>query len=250
MPRKITNREEFGQYCLRRLGHGMIQINLTPYQIDDRIDEAIQLWNERHFDGSVETVVKHQVTEEDIAKGYITLPDNVLRVEKVLPIRSQGLRDGFFGIEYQLRLRDIFDLRHAGSLSNFVMTKQYLGFLDDTLNGRNLVEFSRRKNRLEIHMDWDREVAVGMFIVMVVNIAIDPDNDDGEAYNDSWLKRYATALLKRQWGSNLSKFPDIEMLGGVTFNVSAIVSEADAEIEKLEQELEDRYTEPPGFFIG
>jgi len=252
----ITTRKEFGEYCLRKLGHGLIQINISPAQVDDRVDEAIQIWNERHMDGSDETVVKHQVTAADKANGYIVLPQNVLRVESVLPIRSTGLGSGMFNIEYQLHLNDIFDLRagglsgRGGGISNFVMTKQYLNFLNDTLNGRNIVEFSRRRNRLEIQMDWENDIAEGEYIVMVVNLAVDPEEDGAYGLNDSWLKRYATALIELQWGQNLSKFSGVEMLGGVTFNGQDIIAKAKETIEKLEQELEDRYTPPPMFFVG
>lgn len=243
-----STRTEFGQYCLRKLGHPVIQINVSPEQIDDRIDEALQLWHERHMDGSFETIIKHQITEEDKANGYITLPDNLLRVEKVLPIRSSMSSHGMFDIQYQLHLNDIFDLRHAGTMSNYVMTKQYLGFVNDVLNGNNIVEFTKHRNRLEIQMNWSR-FPTGTWIIMYAELAVTPDNDPG-VWDDLWLKKYATALIKRQWGDNLSKFAGIEMLGGVTMDGPGIYSSATAEVERLEAELTERYELPPMFFVG
>lgn len=244
----INNRNDFKSYCLRRLGDGVIKINVSDDQVEDRIDDALDMWQDVHYDGYEETFLKHQLTQTDLDNGYISIPDRIMQVSGIIPIRNKGSSIPMFNIEYQLRLHDIFDLHYAGSLANYVQVKQYIGLLDDILNSHSTIEYSRRANKLYFHSGFSK-LGVGDYIVVKVFAKVDPDTYSN-VWNDKWLKAYATALIKKQWGENIKKFEGVTMLGGVTMNGQVIYDDAMAEIEDLKQELHDRYTEPVDFIVG
>jgi hypothetical protein len=244
-------REQFKEYCLRSLGKGAIKINVTDDQLEDRVAEGIQMWQEVHLDGFVETYFKHEITADDITNKYIDVPEDIIRVEKILPIGSgagSGMH-GMFNIEYQLHLNDIFDLSFAGGMSSFVQTKQYLGLLDSVLNGIDHIAYSRYQAKLYLHINWAVDVKVGSYIVVKAYRAVDPDAVS-DCYNDRWLKRYVIALIQQQWGQNLSLYGGVELLGGITMDGETMRGNAETRIEALENELYERFSEPPMGSIG
>jgi hypothetical protein len=244
----VETREELIDYCLRALGDDVIEINVSEAQISDRIDDAVQYWQEYHRDGFVKTYLIHEITSDDIANKYVPIGLNVLYVTGIVPLTSYGGSVGFFDYEYQLHLHDIFDLSFSGGLSQFVQTKQYLGLIQDTIRGKERVRYSRWDGKLYIDVDWDR-LRVGNHVVVEAYVRVDPDLVPN-AWNDQWLKAYATALIQKQWGNNLMKFGGVEILGGVTMDGDKISSAAEAAIEKLEKEMVSKHSDPIDFFMG
>lgn len=244
----INTREEFKQYCLRRLGQGAIRINVTEDQMEDRIDDAIQFWNEFHADGHVETYLKHEVTQDDIDNKWVPMPPHVMSVTSVLPVYEKASSIKMFDIRYQMRLHDIFDLNFAGSLSHFVQTQQYVSMMGDVLNSHPRINHTRRGRKVYIELK-NNELQVGDYLVFQVYVKVDPE-EDSDVWNDKWLKAYATALIKRQWGENLSKYEGVLLIGGVTVSGAAILDGALSDLDQLEEEMRSRYSEPIDFCIG
>jgi len=244
-----SSRQELIDYCLRSLGAPVIQINIDDDQIEDRVDEAIQFYQEYHSDAVVRTFVKHQVTQEDYDNNYLTVPDDLISVFRVLNINSGDAAD-MFGVKYQMFLNDLYGLRNPESLVNYEMTKQYLGLIEMSLTGMSQqIVFTRHMDRLVIADDWKKLVKIGRYIIIEGYQTINPENYR-QVYNDMMLKRYLTALLKRQWGENLKKYGGVALPGGVTINAREIYDDAKADIEKLEQDFMDRFSYPPDFFVG
>lgn len=242
-------RADFKEYCLRALGKGAISINVTDPQVEDRINEALQFYREVHTDGIVEVYLKHQITNTDITNGWIPIADSVTQVMELVQINQRSTIGGIFNIEYQLHLNDIFDLSYAGGLTNYVQVKQYLGFLQDLLHSNDHVAYSRNENRLYVAMDWAKSVKAGQYMVARAYRTVDPATTL-KVYDDRWLKRYATALIQRQWGHNLHLFKEVALLGGVTVNGGEIMDMAKEEIEKLEEDLYNRFSPPPLPSVG
>jgi len=248
---KPTTRATFQDYCLRALGHPVIEVNLDEDQMSDRIDEAIQYYQEYHGDAIVRNLLKHQVTQGNINAGFITIDDsNFLSINNVFNVNNQATQ-GIFSVDYQLHLNDIFDLNAAhGGIVNYELTKQYMSLVDRNINGVfEMIEWSRHKNRVNFHSTTLKDVGVGNYIVFDGYTTIDPDSFT-DVYNDMFLKKYCTALFKRQWGLNLIKFEGVTMPGGVTLNGRQIYDDAIADIEKLEEQMQLNYEMPPLDFIG
>lgn len=247
-----STREEFIQYCLRKLGHPVVEINIDDDQIEDRVDEAIQFYQEYHSDGVSRTFVKHQITSTDIANNYITLPEEMISVFKVFPITTATVGgNDLFSFKSQVAMSDIRQLGSGGSLIDYEMTKQYLSLIDMTINGMSQqITFSRHMNRLTIELNWaENGLTEGKYVILEGYQTINPDAY-GDVYNDMMLKRYATALIKAQWGQNLIKFEGMQLPGGVTINGRAIFDDAQNEITKIEEEFDLKYSFPPDFFVG
>ena len=246
-----STRQGLIDYCLRSLGAPVIEINLDEDQIDDRVDEAIQYYQTYHSDALVRTFVKHTLTEEDMENTYITLPEELIYVNRVFPLKQSSMMGtDLFSVQYQMMMSDIYSLRDPGSIVNYEITKQYMNMIELELNGMSQqIIFSRHQNRLSIAVDWKHTLQAGKIIIMEGYIALNP-TDYPQIYNDMILKKYTKALLKRQWGQNLSKFEGMQLPGGVTINGSKIYEEAIAEIEKIEEEFELRYSMPTDFYIG
>jgi len=247
-----NSRDTLIDYCLRRLGDPVLEINVDEDQIEDRIDEAIQYWQEFHSDATVRTYLKHQVTQTDINNEYIPIPSNVLTVSRMFPMASAfGTSFNMFDIKYQMMLNDIADMQNfAGDLAYYEQMQQYLSLLDMKLNGTPQVQWSRHQDRLYIFGDIaDGDIQVGEYIVAEVYTLIDPDTHTS-IYNDLWLKEYATALIKLQWGSNLIKFEGVQLPGGVTFNGRQMYEDALTEIERLRAAIREEWEMPPDFFVG
>ena len=247
-----SSRQDLIDYCKRRLGDPVIEINVDDDQIEDRVDEALQYYQEFHSDATVRTYLKHQVTQTDLNNEYIPISSNVLTVTKMFPISSSfNSSFNFFDIKYQMMLNDIADLQNfAGDLAYYEQMQQYLSLLDVKLNGTPQVQWSRHQDRLYIFGDFvDGDVKVGEYIVAEIYSIVDPESHT-QIYNDLWLKEYTTALIKQQWGQNLIKFEGVTLPGGVTFNGRQIYDDATNEIQQLRERIRLENEMPPDFFLG
>lgn len=248
----VRSREELKDYCLRKLGAPVIEINVDIDQIEDRVDEALQFYQEFHSDATVRTYFKYQVTAADVTNEYITLPESILYVSKMFPVSASFNNvTNMFSVKYQMMLNDIADLQNfAGDLAYYEQMQQYLSMIDMKLNGTPQVQFSRRQNRLYIFGDFaDKDIKEGDYVIAEVYQIIDPEQFTF-VYDDRFLKKYATALIKRQWGANLIKFEGMQLPGGVTLNGRQIFDDAMQEIDKIEEEMRLEYELPPDFFVG
>ena len=245
-----TNRDTFVEYCLRRLGKPVIDINVDPDQINDRVDDAIQFYQTFHSDAMNKSYRRYQVTQADMDRRWISLPDYMLYVSRVWPLTTNSSNSsGMWSARYQMQLNDIYDLQQSGSLVNYTMTREFLEMLDLLLNGVPPVRFSRHMQRLFIDVEWSESLMVGDWMIIEGYMTLNPD-DWPSVYNDMYLKKYATALIKKQWGDNLKKFANIQMPGGVTLNGQVIFDEAVEEIKAAEEECRNVWETPPEFFVG
>jgi len=248
---KPNSRQTLIEYCLRALGAPVLEINIDDDQISDRIDEALQFYQEYHSDASIRTYVKHKVTQQDITNEYITVPDALLFIQRVFPISAaNNTSSNMFSVSYQMSLNDLYGLRNPGDLIQYSMTRQYMSLLDMEFNGLGqTIRFNRHMNRLFVEVLWGDKIQVNDYVIIEGYIVNDP-NTFTDIYNDMFLKRYCTALLKKQWGANLIKFEGLQLPGGVTLNGRQIFDDAMAEIEKMETEIESKFQFPPDFYMG
>ena len=240
------------EYCKRRLGDPVIEVNVDEDQLEDRVDEALQYYQEFHSDATLRTYLKHQVTATDVSNEYIPLASNIIFVSKLFPVSSSFSSSvNFFDIKYQMRLNDLADLqRYAGDLAYYEQMQQYLSLLDMKLNGHPQVQFSRRENRLYIFGDFgDKDIQEGDFVIAEVYQIVDPTTNTS-IFNDMWVKEYTTALIKQQWGANLIKFEGMQLPGGVMLNGRQIYDDATGDIERLRETIRMEHEFPPDFFIG
>ena len=264
-----SSRDTLKQYALRALGKPVIEINVDDDQLDDRIDEALQYFAQYHYDGIVRTYLKYQLTEADKARiltdvsetatknsvsttwkegsNYLIVPETVLSVINIFPFSDKGNLN-LFDVRYQLRLNDLYDFSST-SVVNYDVVLRHLDFLDHILVGEKPLRFNQHDNKLWIDMDWDNDIQVGEYIVIECYRKLDPATYT-DTYNDIYLKRYVTALFKKQWGANLSKFNGVTMIGGVSLNGQQIYTEALQDIEKLEQEIRSTFELNPAMMIG
>ena len=270
---RISGRQQLVDYCLRRLGAPVIEINVDGSQIEDRLDDALQLFSEFHFDGVERVFLKYQMTQEDINNGYVVMKstnsgfrsadrniaateegvtenvpmeDLITSVVRVFQLRNTSI--GMFDIRYQYALNELysfgtFDLQH------YSMIQQYLSLLSDILTPEKELEFSRVTNKLTFPMTLRQEFNAGDYLVIECFRVLDP-RIYPEIYSDRLLKRYMTALIKRQWGENLSKFEGVTLPGGVTFNGRRMIDEAQTEIDKIEEQIINEFELPPNFMVG
>ena len=318
----LSTRQELIDYCLRRLGFPVIEINVDEDQISDRIDDAFQFWTEYHFDGSERTYFKKALTgstvnlqaslasnfsvgekitgntsgasaivrvldgndisvekttgtwtasesitgetsgftaslsstpytKGDIENGYVEVGNNILNITKLFKFGKLvgGTKsDGLFDIDYQFALNDMYNLMSA-DITYYAMTKTHLSTLEQLFRNERQIRWNRKTNRLHIDADLSETYDIGDFIVAEAYAILDP-TEFTEAYDDMFLKRYATAQIKRQWGENMKKFQGIQMPGGVTLNGETIYQEAVQEIAQIEEEMQLKYELPPSFMVG
>ena len=244
----ITTREQLKDYCLRRLGAPVIEINLDDDQVEDRLDDAFQFYREYHYDAVEMVYLKHEITSTDIANQYIPVPDSVVGVSRMLPFTNRSDGTNIFSIRYQLLINDLYSLMST-NLIYYAQVKTELELINQLLTGIKPVRFNRHMNRLYMDMDWTGDVDVGTFIIVECYRILDPETYR-DVYNDMFLKKYATALLKRQWGENLKKFSGMQLPGGVTINADVIYQDALAEIDKIESEMQSRFELPVDMFTG
>jgi len=269
----ITTRETLKQYCLRALGKPVVEINVEDDQVEDRIDEALQYFAQYHYDGVERMYLKYQVTADDIVrarsnetlptvtdvrdssvtaifkegKNYIPMPSNVMSVVQVFPFTDKAALN-LFDVRYQLRLNDLYDFSST-SIIHYDMTLRHLDLLDHILTGERPVRFNAHTNRLYVDMDWKNDVDAGDFMLIECYRKLDGSNYS-DVFDDIFLKKYLIQLVKKQWGQNLSKFQGVAMLGGVQMNGEQIYTQAQEEINRLEEQIQLAYELPPHYMIG
>ena len=236
-----TTKAEFKEWCLRKLGKPVIEINVDDDQVDDRIDEALSYYWDYHFDGTEKTFLKHVVTSTDIANKYITIAENIIGVVNIFDIGDSLSVNNLFNIRYQFALNDMYDMS-SYRLQEYMMAMQHIQFIEEMLVGKQPIRYNRHINRLHIDMDWEK-VSAGDYVVAECYQIVDPATY-GDVYKDRWLQNYATAKIKYQWGSNLTKFNGMQLPGGVTFNGEQILADAREEIQRLEDDMISSYSLP------
>lgn len=243
-----TTRTEFKEWCLRKLGKPVIEINVDQDQVDDRVDEALAYYWDYHFDGTEKTYYKHQVTDQDKTNGYITIPDNIIGVINIFDLSTNiATSSGMFNVQYQFVLNNIYDLTNYNTL-HYWMSMENLQFMEKMLVGSQPIRYNRHMNRLYIDANWST-ITTGQYIVAECYMVVDP-NTYADVWKDRWLQNYATAKIKYQWGSNLTKFTGMTLPGNVQFNGEAILNDALTEITKLEEEMISSYSLPITDMIG
>ncbi len=274
---KPSSRQELIDYCKRQLGAPVLQINIDDDQVDDIIDTAIQYYQEYHFDGVERMYLKHQFTAEDVErfqetnelsnttnpdgadwenrKNFIEVPDHVIGIQKVFGVTSNLSANEMWGLSNQYFLLDIFSFSSGYTFGNFDMSyyymiKQYFETLDMVVNTGGLVEYRYNKRQDRLYIDIDRKrVIEGRYLIIDCWRALDPA-EWNQVWNDSFVKRYATALMKRQWGQNLIKYNNVQLPGGITLNGRQIWEDGDAEVKDLEARMLTDYSLPPMDLIG
>ena len=278
---KPTTRQELIDYCLRRLGAPVLEINVDDDQIDDLVDDALQYFQERHFDGVERMYLKYKVTQQDLDRGtsdpangvgivtttgtanisgigsttftfyensnFVQVPDSVIGIEKVFKFDSSSISSGMFSIKYQLFLNDLYYFNSV-ELLQYSMVKTYLEDIDFLLTTDKQIRFNKRQNRLYLDIDWAAK-SDDTYIIIDCYRILDP-NDFTKVYNDSFLKVYLTSLIKRQWGQNLIKFRGVKLPGGIELNGREIYEDAERELESIRERMTMDYELPPYDFIG
>ena len=277
---KPGTRQELIDYTLRKLGAPVLEINVADEQIDDLVDDTIQYFNERHYDGVERMYLKYKISQEDIDRGkasgttgvgivtttgtstitgtattfsfyensnYIQVPDSVIGIEKIFKFDTSTISGGMFSIKYQMFLND---LHFFGSveLLQYAMTKSYLEDIDHLLTTDKQVRFNKRQNRLYLDLDWGAQTKDTFFIIDC-HRALDPANFS-KIYNDSFVKKYLTALVKKQWGQNLIKFQGVKLPGGTELNGRQLYEDGERELEDIKQRMFSEYEMPPLDLIG
>ena len=276
---KPSTRQGLIDYCLRKLGAPVLEINVDDEQIDDLVDDAIQYFNERHFDGVEKMYLKYKITSDDVARGratgtsgvgivtttgtstgiaattfnfyetsnFIQVPDSVIGIERIFKFDTSSISGGMFSIKYQLFLNDLYYFNSV-ELLQYSMVKSYLEDIDFLLTTDKQVRFNKRQDRLYLDIDWGSQVA-NEFIIIECYRALDPASFT-QIYNDSFLKKYLTSLIKRQWGQNLIKFNGVKLPGGIELNGRQLYEDAERELEDIKQRMTMEYELPPLDFIG
>jgi len=281
-----SSRQGLIDYGLRQLGAPVLEINIDDDQIDDLLDDSIQVFNERHFDGVEEMFLKHEFTQDEIDRGkatsetdatttagivtttgtsttisgygtttssfvensnFIQIPDSVIGIEKIFKFDSSSISGGMFSIKYQLFLNDLYYFNSV-ELMQYSMTKSYLEDIDFLLTPEKQIRFNKKQNRLYLDMDYN-SINAGDFIVIDCQRILDP-NTFTKVYNDPFLKMYFTALLKRHWGQNLIKFRGVKLPGGLELNGREIYDDGQRELDAIKQKMQLEYELPPLDFIG
>jgi len=287
---KPQTRQDLVDYCLRKLGAPVLEINVSDEQIDDLVDDAVQLFQERHFDGVERMYLKYRVTQGDIDRGtaygysqtsmnstgtghgvittgvstsisgygtttstwmetsnYLSVPDSVIGVEKIFKFDTSSISAGMFSIKYQLFLNDLYYFNSV-ELLQYAATKSYLEDIDFLLTPDKQIRYNKRQDRLYLDIDWGAQSLDTWFILDCYRV-LDP-SDNYRVFNDSFLKRYLTALIKRQWGQNLIKFKGVKLPGGLELNGREIYDDAEREIDNIRDKMMLEYELPPYDFVG
>jgi hypothetical protein len=267
-----STRQGLIDYCLRKLGYPVLEINVDDDQIDDLVDDAIQYFNERHYDGIQRVFLKHKLSASDLdtirnstqttssssnvgistvsfteANNFLKLPDTVIGVNNVFKLDASTISSGLFNIKYQLFLNDLY-YYGALDLLNYSMVKTYLEDLSRLITPDVQLRFNKKNHRLYLDIDWT-QTSQDTYLILDCYRIIDP-SDAPSLYNDWWLKKYLTATIKKQWGMNLIKFQGVMLPGGVQLNGRQLYDDAVLEIEHLIEELKDTYELPPMDLIG
>ena len=277
---KPSTRQGLIDYCLRKLGAPVLEINVDDDQIDDLVDDTIQYFNERHYDGVEKMYLKYKITSDDVSRGrakgtdgvgivtttgtstivgaattfsfyensnYIQVPESVIGIERIFKFDTSSISGGMFSIKYQLFLNDLYYFNSV-ELLQYSMVKSYLEDIDFLLTTDKQIRFNKRQDRLYLDIDWGSQTA-NEFIVSECYRALDPASFT-QIYNDSFVKRYLTALIKRQWGQNLIKFNGVKLPGGIELNGRQLYEDAERELDDIKQRMTMEYELPPLDFIG
>ena len=233
----VTSRTELIQYCYRALGSPLVTIDMTDEQADDIVDTAIEYFREYYFDAIERVYYKYQITQTDFDNRYLTLPDNIWGVTKVYPQVGTGNNSAsyIFDAQYQLRMSDFNNLIGT-SMQYFTQMQGHLALLDYLLNTQKQFRFNRLTNKLYIDQDWTAKDPVGDYLLMECYSVIDPDVNT-KFWNERLFKRYVTALFKKQWGQNISKYKGITLPGGVTLDGAGMHAEGKEEAEAIENDI-------------
>ena len=279
---KPASRTDLVNYCKRQLGAPVLEINIADEQVDDLVDDALQIFHERDYDGLTQTFLKYKITQEDIDRGrarggssteglvtttatatiagesksfsfeensnYLQVPPEVLGVNKIFKFDgSNTVTNNMFSVKYQLFLNDIY---YWGSteILTYAMTKRYLEDIDFALSTEKMIRFNQRSDRLYLDIDWG-SMSVDDYIIIDCYRLLDPDTHT-RVWNDSFLKRYLTALMKRQWGQNLIKFQGVKLPGGIELNGRQIYDDAEKELQIIREQMSNTYELPPYDMIG
>ena len=253
-----TNRDDLIDYCLRALGHPVVEVNIDEEQLDDRIDEALQWFREHHPDGSKRFYLKHQLTQEDIDNQHVDFDDDLdlTAVVRMIPMTFNNAHSGWFSDAWQVMAYTITDFTRGsgivGDLAYYEQMQQNLSLIDMKLGGTPQITFDRQYNRINLHIS-KTKLSVGDYVVFEVYGIRNPDDSVNE-YNSLWnhkfVKEYSTALIKRQWGMNLVKFDGMVLPGGVTVNARQIYEDALQDIERIMTKFREEEDEGPIFFMG
>ena len=249
-----NTRDEFTDYCLRRLGAPVIEINLDDEQIEDLVDESLQWFREHHPDGTRRCYISHQVTQAELDQQYLDLGDtDFIQIVRMLPINTVSQTTNFFDIKYQMMLNDITDLNnYAGDIAYYEQMQQHLSLLDMKLSGQPEITFSRQENRVYFYLNKEK-LSAGDYVVFEGYKMRTPTSSGAEfnsLWNHAWLKEHCTALFKKQWGQNLLKFDVMTLPGGVTISGRQIYEDAQTDLERLMQKFREEEDVGPVFFIG
>ena len=258
MAQPTTTREKFKDYCLRRLGFPVIEINVDDDQIEDRIDDALLYYQDYHFDGLQKIYYIKSIDQTDIDNKFLDLTQakdsanntlDIAGITRIFPVTDSQSSVNMFDLRYQLRLNELYDFTSA-SYINYTLTQQHLRSLELMFSGEVPIRFQRHMQRLYIDWAWGAsEAPVGTHVIAECYAVVDPDVY-GRVWNDRWLKEYATTLIKIQWGSNLKKFSGIQLPGVVSLNGNVIFDEAMKEKERLEQDMITNYGGPLEFMMN
>jgi hypothetical protein len=244
----ITSRQLFKEYVLRRLGAPVIDINVDDEQVEDRIDDALLKFRDYHFDGMQHVYYPHQLTQTDISNEYITLPEDFVGVTRIFDINDSYSAMNLFNIRYQLHLNELFNISSV-SVTPYVVAMRHIEFLEEVFVGKKPIRYNRNTDKLYIDMAWKDDVMPNQFIIIEGYREVNPE-ENPDVWNDPWLRKYTTALVKLQWGENLKKFEGMNLPGGITFNGQKIWEEANEEINKLDDEVISGYSLPVTDMIG
>lgn len=264
---KPTTRTELKEYCLRRLGKPVLEINVDDTQLEDAIDYALSKFQEFGYDSMYRAFLKHKFTSAELTRlretndtittadgtvyeegqTYIQLPSDVISVQGIFDFGDKNAMS-FFDVRYQIRLNDLYDFTSA-SFAHYYIIQQQLAQIDFLLVGKKPIRYTQTTDRLYIDMDFRQDTEVDKYIIIDCYKSIDPDNFP-KVYQEPWLLDYTTALFKRQWGANLIKYDGVQLPGGVTLNGTKIYDDAVQTIEKLGEELRDHHELPPLDMIG
>ena len=242
-----TTRSEFKEFCLRKLGKPVIEINVDDDQVEDRIDESLRYFWDYHFDGTERTYYKHIITSQDKTNQYIILPENIIGAVRIFDIGDPMVSNNLFDIRYQIALNDLYTLTSV-SMVPYYMAFQHIQLLEQLLVGKQFIRYNRHRNRLHLDMNWDK-VTVGNYLIVEAFEIVDPDVFP-DVWADRWLQEYTSQKIKQQWGANLIKFIGMELPGGVKFNGQKLYDDATNKIEKMEEEMIMNYSLPVTDMIG
>jgi len=245
----ITSRAGLKDWCLKRLGHPVIEINVDNDQVEDRIDEALAYYQTFHYDGTEKTFMKHLITQADIDNRYFTVSEDIIGITKIYPPSSSLATINMWDIRYQMMLHDMQSFI-TGSIANYWITMTHLRMLEMELQGEKPIRFNKATHKLYVDWDWPTDAKLNQYMLAEVSVIVDPGTYTA-IWDDRMLKLYAYALIKLQWGNNLKIYSGIQLPGGITLNGQEIYEEALKDIEEIEKDFQSTYRIPgEAFLVG